>query len=120
MSARTPSVSGILLAASGALFADSTAERRTVDGLPVRIGDVVWQASGPSVRTCRLSKYHLGMWWQWMGREIYSTEGAALAAAIENEERALGRAKREVARATRALKRLTARLPHSLGKGRDS
>jgi hypothetical protein len=120
MSARISSVSGILLAASGVLFADSTVERKTVDGFPVRTGDTVWHVSGPSVRTCRLSKHHLGMWWQWMGKEIYSTEGAALASAIENEKRALDKAKREVRRATRSLKRPIARLPHSLGKERDS
>jgi hypothetical protein len=99
---------------------NGTVERRTVDGFPVKTGDMVWHASGPSVRTCRLSKHHLGMWWQWMGKEIYSTEEAALASAIKNEKKSLEKARREVQRATRSLKRLTARLPHSRGKERDS
>ena len=47
------------------------------------------------------------------------TQGAALAAGIEDEKRAFDKAKQEVRPVTRAPKRLTARLLNSVGKEHD-
>lgn len=50
------------------------------------------------------------MWWETTSKEIYSTERAAVAAAIKNQRRELGKARREVRRAIVAVEKLTARL----------
>jgi hypothetical protein len=88
----------------------SIEERRTVDGLLVKVGDTVWHDGNVGVRTCKLAKHHLGMWWPWFGQRIYSTERAALTAAIEREKKALKKAKQQERRATKSIERLTARL----------
>jgi hypothetical protein len=84
-------------------------EKKTVDGLPVRVGASVWHAGAHGVRTCKLAKHHLGLWWPWFGKEIYSTESAALTAQIEREKFALQKAQREIKRATKAIERLVTR-----------
>lgn len=50
------------------------------------------------------------MWWATTSKEIYSTECAAVAAAIKHQKRELGKARREVRRAISAVEKLTVRL----------
>lgn len=91
-----------------------TSDQTTTDGAPVKVGDRVWRADASGVRLCRMEKHHLGWWWERMSKEIYSTESAALAGAIDRERVALKKAKQQVRRATRAVERLKVRL-HKLG-----
>ena len=90
-----------------ALAAD---ECRTVDGKIVKIGDTAWRTDGCTVRACALQKHHLGMWWSWLSKCIYSTEAAALRAAIDNNKADLKKAQREQRRARGAIDRFSARL----------
>jgi hypothetical protein len=68
---------------------------RTVDGVPVKLGDRVWFWRGwgsPNRRA--LNKVDLGMWWVHMtSKQIYSTERAALDAAIADERDNLKKAR---------------------------
>lgn len=86
-------------------------ERRTVDGIPVKLGDQVWFWRGyGSPRLRKLDKTDLGMWWASMtSKAIYSTERAALDAALEDERRALKKAKQQASTASLAIERLTKR-----------
>lgn len=86
--------------------------RSTIDGVPVKVGDVVWRASAyvSSITKCRLYKHHLDAWWERMSKEIYSTEYAAIAGQIEREKQRLDKARREVRRATKSIERLRERL----------
>lgn len=85
--------------------------KMTVDGVPVKVGDRVWRVHACGVRLCTLHKHHLGAWWDSMVKEqIYSTERAALAGAIEAEKEALKRTNRNARRALKAIERWTARL----------
>jgi hypothetical protein len=86
-------------------------DQRTVDGVPVQIGDRVWFARCDRVTHRALDKTDLGMWWTTMtSKQIYSTEQAALAALLEHERQQLREARQEVRRAAKAIERLTARL----------
>lgn len=87
-------------------------EQRTVDGVPVKVGDSVWRADAriATVTRCRLYAHHLGSWWGSVSKKIYSTEGAALIAAIASQKKARSKARREIRRATKAIERLAARL----------
>jgi hypothetical protein len=87
-------------------------EQRTVDGVPVKVGDTVWCAHAhvAIVTTKRLEKHHLSMWWERLSKEIYSTERGALIGAIANQKQALRKAQQRAQRATKAIARLTARL----------
>lgn len=104
----SPSPISLLATAHSPLAAD----RRTVDGVPVAVGDRVWRVDPYVARVtcCRLYRHHLGMWWETTSKEIYSTERAAVAAAIKNQRRELGKSRREVRRAIVAVEKLTARL----------
>lgn len=86
------------------------AEYRAVDGVPVKVGDVVWRADVNGVRQCKVAKHHLASWWEWWSKQIYSTERAAVVDAIETEKKALGKARAEARRATKAIERLATRL----------
>lgn len=84
--------------------------RETVDGMPVRVGSVVWRTcpyAAPRRRT--LDRNDLSGWWSMLREQIYSTERAALVGAIARERQALKKAKQEVRRATKAIERLSAR-----------
>lgn len=86
-------------------------EYRTVDGVPVKLGDRVWRWMGwGAPRLRRLDKTDLGMWWLHMiSKQIYSTERAALDAAIADRRRDLAKARGQVRGAAGSLKRLTDR-----------
>jgi hypothetical protein len=100
-------------------------ERRTVDGTAVKKGDRVWRTYCAGVTSRVLTKSCLGNWtWQWLGKELYSTESAALSAALAVSKKDLAKAKTAVRRATKAIERLTARLGRQrdesrLGRQRD-
>lgn len=85
--------------------------KRTVDGVPVKLGDHVWRWRGwgnPQRR--KLDKVDLGMWWEMVRKQIYSTERAALEAAISEQLANLKKIDNK-ARATRnAIERLAERL----------
>jgi hypothetical protein len=84
--------------------------RSTIDGVPVKVGDVVWFARPGTVTKRSLHKTDLGMWWESAtSKQIYSTEPLALAAAIERERLAAKRARREARRAETAIRRFVAR-----------
>ncbi len=53
-------------------------ERATVDGVPVKIGDVVWRADPniAAVTSCRLAGHHLGMWWRVTSRARSRDQGS--------------------------------------------
>lgn len=87
-------------------------DQRTVDGVPVKLGDRVWFWPGwGNVRQRALNKTDLGMWWTHMtSKRIYSTERAALEAALVGEREALRKAKQRVRRASGAVERLKDRL----------
>lgn len=82
---------------------------RTVDGVPIKLGDRVWFARPGSRVTHRaINKVDLGMWWEALtSKQAYSTERAALTALLAHERRALGKARDEARRATRSIGRLT-------------
>lgn len=85
--------------------------KRTVDGVPVKRGDRVWIDHGYGlVTTKKLDKTDLGFWWDRRSTEIYSTEAAALAAAIEGRKKALVRARRDAKAAEKSIARLRGRL----------
>lgn len=89
----------------------SKIEHRTVDGVPVKVGDIVWrvrQYCGICKR--KLDRNDLGAWWWSIKTEIYSTEFAAIVGAIESEKHAIAKAKKEASRALRAIERLMKRL----------
>jgi hypothetical protein len=90
----------------------SDIHRATVDGVPVKVGDVVWRADAhiATVTSCRLYAHHLGMWWQTTSKEIYSTERAALAAAIKLQKIARSKAQSAERRAARAIERFVVRM----------
>jgi hypothetical protein len=81
-----------------------------VDGIPVTVGSVAWRDGNVGVRRCKLEKHHLGMWWSWLQKEIYSTERAALVGAIDRERADLKKARRKVRSADKTIARLRARL----------
>lgn len=85
--------------------------KRTVDGIPVKVGDPVWFADVHGVRRRKLHKTDLGTWWTTMtiGR-IYSTERAALEAKLASEKKDLRKAQQEIRRAAKAIARLKSRL----------
>ena len=88
-----------------------TGDRCTVDGVPVKLGDRVWFWHCCRVYQRALHRTDLGMWWEpKTSNQIYSTERAALDAAITDERIALNRAKRDVLRTSRSIERLSARL----------
>jgi hypothetical protein len=85
-------------------------QRATIDGIPVKVEDVVWFVRPGSVTRRSLHKTDLGMWWEaWTSKQIYATERAALGAAIERESLAAKSARREVRRAEAAICRFVAR-----------
>lgn len=86
-------------------------ERKTVDGFPVKVGDRVWTAHPWGlVKLTTMQKHHLGMWWDSMvSKQIYSTESAALDAAIATKKAELKKAKQEIRSAAKAIERLTER-----------
>lgn len=83
-------------------------ERRTADGVLIKIGDTVWRAD--ILRSSKVAKHHLTMWWGWIGAIIYSTETAALEAAIARERQALKKATAAVRNAKRSIDRYSKRL----------
>jgi hypothetical protein len=87
-------------------------ERRTVDGISVKVGDTVFRADTytASDTSCRLYKHHLGMWWERLSAEVFSTEQSAILGAIGNQKKVLAKARKEVRRANKAIERLTAKL----------
>ena len=89
-----------------------TTEQRTVDGVPVKLGDEVWFWKGwGSPRQRRLNKTDLGPWWTSMtSKSIFSTERAAIERAVADERVALKKATQQVRRARGAIERLTAQL----------
>jgi len=84
----------------------------TVDGIPVKVGDIVWRVDRyiAAVTSCRLYGHHLGMWWDQLSTQIYSTERAALSAAIKAQKIARSKAVSAERKAVRGIERLTARL----------
>ncbi len=85
--------------------------RVTVDGVAIKKGDRVWRTTGASVNRRKVDAWDLTDWaWQFFGKQIYSTEFAAVAAAIVLAKKDLKKAKAEVRRAGIAIARLTARL----------
>ena len=82
-------------------------DKRTVDGVPVKIGDLVWTSRpGDKVRQRKLSKLDLGYWWTMIGPEIYSTERGAIEGAIIRETNRRSKAMREARNAETSLARL--------------
>lgn len=92
-------------------------ERQTVDGVPVKVGDLVWSWRGHgSPRRKVATKVDLGPWWESMtSRWFFSTERAALEAAVEDQQEALAKAKRDARRAEAGIKRHRARLAEMAG-----
>jgi hypothetical protein len=85
-------------------------EQRTVDGVPVKVGDVVWLWVGwGNVKQRKLDRVDLGMWWSMRSKEIFSTERAALDAALANQRQELKKTRQKVRSIQRLLERLTAR-----------
>lgn len=84
----------------------------TVDGLPVRVGMHVWFVHPWGRLTKKkLDKTDLGAWWSSRTKDrIYSTERAAVKAAIVKRRADISHAKREIKLAMRALATLQARL----------
>jgi hypothetical protein len=88
----------------------------TVDGVPVKLGDLVWRWQGwgnPKLR--KLDKVDLGMWWQMMRKQIYSTEQAVLEVAIAEQRIAMVKAAGKLRATRKAIERLTARLAETMG-----
>ena len=85
-------------------------DQRTVDGVPVVVGDKVWTSDVCGVRRTTMLKCHLGWWWSMTSKQIFSTERAAIEDAIAKNAAALKRAKGEQRRASNAINRLRARL----------
>ena len=86
-------------------------ERRTVDGVVVKRGDIVWREVSGYVTRRKLATHDLG--WSWPIRHAdhaYSTEALAVAAALAANTRRVAKAKQEIRTATRAVARLRARL----------
>ena len=84
----------------------------TVDGLSVRVGMQVWFVHPWGLLTKKkLDKTDLGAWWSTRTKgRIYSTERAAIEAAIVKRRADLTRAKREASAAMKAIAKLQARL----------
>jgi HAMP domain-containing protein len=83
----------------------------TVDGVPVKFGDRVWRWQGwgnPKLR--KLNKVDLGMWWEMMRKQIYSTEQAALEAAVAEQRIAMVKAAGRLRATRKAIERFAARL----------
>jgi hypothetical protein len=86
-------------------------ERKTVDGAMIAVGHVVWRVRQyMGIRQLKLRRHHLGLWWSMISKEIYSTERAAILAALDIERDALRKAKTEARRATGAMAKLAERL----------
>lgn len=82
----------------------------TVDGVPIQVGSSVWRINAGNVRRMTIARHHLALWWSWLRTQIYSTEPAALRAAIEAEILAAKRAYNERRRAFKAVARFSDRL----------
>jgi hypothetical protein len=83
----------------------------TADGLPVGIGSTVWRTLNYGYpRQIVLTKTHLYWMRTGMGDQFFSTEGAALAAALTGAERDLKRARAAVKSGTKRVAELKRRL----------
>jgi hypothetical protein len=93
-------------------------DRKTVDGVPVKVGDRVWFIRAGRITKRALDKTDLGMWWETITRKtIYSTQQAALDGAIAEEMESLRKARQEVRRATKAIERFAAQRAGARGVG---
>lgn len=86
-------------------------DRKTVDGVPVKVGDLVWTSRpGDRVRQRKLTKLDLGYWWDMLGPEIYSTKVGAIRGAIKREAARRSKALREARTAAVSIERLRGEL----------
>jgi hypothetical protein len=83
--------------------------RVTVDGVTLKVGDVVWRSSYGMVHRCTITRDSLHHWGRFDG-VTYASERVALDVALIFTEKKLKQAKREATSATKSIARLKARL----------
>lgn len=94
-------------------------DQKTVDGVPVKVGDMVWFWIAGRIIQRNLTRTDLGYWWEHRTKpRIYSTERAAVGAALVERCYSYKRAMQDRLRAIKSIERLSARLEKIKGDRR--